>query len=782
MLFPKNIYNKLGFDQVIDFAKNHCETELGKSIHTQVKYTNQSDILFLRLEQTKEALEILENAKLNVFLPLDFDLHEKTAHIEGFFYEIESIQEISDFLVSAKKVDDFFRNNLDEYPNLSSVFKDVGIDYTLIDQIDQILDPEGKIKPSATPKLRKIHNEIKKLESNIIKSSNNIFLKAKEKGLLANTKLGIKNGRVVLPVLSEFKRKVNGVLIDQSGTGKISYIEPMEIVGLNNDLSELQIKKRQEIITILKKISQQIVLNLREIKKARKNLAFYDFVRSKARLASDWKCVLPKFDSFTNVINSKHPLLKERLSDESKQLVPLDYSLDKDNRIIVISGPNAGGKSVALKTIGLLQLMLQNGFLVPCSDESTFQIFEHIFIDIGDDQSIESDLSTYSSHLKSAKHIVNFCDENTLVLMDEIGTGTDPMFGGPIAEAVLESIHAKNAYGIITTHFSNIKTKADQLTGIQNAAMLFDVDKLIPLYKLQVGQPGSSFSFEVASNIGLNKKLIKRAKALTDTKQYDLDELLSDVQLQQEKIKEKELELNIKLENAKKYEHEYRLLKEKLEGQKSEIIQQANIKASSIIKSANKEIEKTIRVIKESSADKKKTDKVRNSLKQKVTKLGDDIPDTISTEIKYKIGDQVQVKGSDISGEITEINKNKITIRFGALTTKTTIENIEKVDQGNAKKVKKYISESSYFNKQQSFKSEIDIRGMRTHEALSEVDSLIDTALIMGVSKLRILHGKGNGILRTEIRKHLKQNPTIVNMSYERVGLGGEGISIIELG
>lgn len=782
MLFPKNIYNKLGFDQVIDFAKNHCETELGKSIHTQVKYTNQSDILFLRLEQTKEALEILENAKLNVFLPLDFDLHEKTAHIEGFFYEIESIQEISDFLVSAKKVDDFFRNNLDEYPNLSSVFKDVGIDYTLIDQIDQILDPEGKIKPSATPKLRKIHNEIKKLESNILKSSNNIFLKAKEKGLLANTELGIKNGRVVLPVLSEFKRKVNGVLIDQSGTGKISYIEPMEIVGLNNDLSELQIKKRQEIITILKKISQQIVLNLREIKKARKNLAFYDFVRSKARLASDWKCVLPKFDSFTNVINSKHPLLKERLSDESKQLVPLDYSLDKDNRIIVISGPNAGGKSVALKTIGLLQLMLQNGFLVPCSDESTFQIFEHIFIDIGDDQSIESDLSTYSSHLKSAKHIVNFCDENTLVLMDEIGTGTDPMFGGPIAEAVLESIHAKNAYGIITTHFSNIKTKADQLKGIQNAAMLFDVDKLIPLYKLQVGQPGSSFSFEVASNIGLNKKLIKRAKALTDTKQYDLDELLSDVQLQQEKIKEKELELNTKLENAKKYEHEYRLLKEKLEGQKSEIIQQANIKASSIIKSANKEIEKTIRVIKESSADKKKTDKVRNSLKQKVTKLGDDIPDTISTEIKYKIGDQVQVKGSDISGEITEIKKNKITIRFGALTTKTTIESIEKVGQGNAKKVKKYISESSYFNKQQSFKSEIDIRGMRTHEALSEVDSLIDTALIMGVSKLRILHGKGNGILRTEIRKHLKQNPTIVNMSYERVGLGGEGISIIELG
>lgn len=780
MLFPKNIHKKLGFDQILEFAKNHCETELGKSIYQKIRFTHQSEILSLWLEQTKEAQEILEEAQLNVSLPLDFDLHEKTAHIQGFFYETESIQEISDFLKSSKKVDDFFKNNLEEYPKLSRVCKDIAIDYSLIDQIDQILDPDGSIKPSATPMLRKIYGQIKKLETSIFKSSNSIFLHAKEKGLLADTELGIKNGRVVLPVLSEYKRKVHGVLIDQSGTGKISYIEPIEIVSLNNDLSELQIKKRQEIIAILKKITTHIVSNLRDIKIARQNLAFYDFVRSKARLASDWECQLPKFDSHTYVINSKHPLLKERLKDENKQLVPLDYSLDKNNRIIVISGPNAGGKSVALKTVGLLQMMLQHGFLVPCTAESTFQLFEHIFIDIGDDQSIESDLSTYSSHLKSAKHIVNFCNNKTLILMDEIGTGTDPMFGGPIAEAVLESIHAKNAYGIITTHFSNIKAKADQLNGIQNAAMLFDVENLIPLYKLQVGKPGSSFSFEVASNIGLNKKIIKRAKALTDTKQYDLDELLSDVQSQQEKLKEKERELNKKLANAKDYEREYRLLKEQIENHKSQIIQQANTQASSIIKSANKEIEKTIRVIKESAADKKKTNKVRNSLSQKVSKLGKKHPE-YSSDTAYEIGDQVQVKGSDTAGEITEIKKNRITINFGGLTTKTSIENIEKVGEKNAKKVKKYISESSYLQKQKNFKSEIDVRGMRTHEALIEVDNLIDTALIMGVSKLRILHGKGNGILRTEIRKHLKLNPIIADMSYERVDLGGEGISIIEL-
>ena len=782
MLYPKNIHVKLSFDQVLEIAKDHCETDLGRSIYKKLKFTNKHEILSLWLSQTEELYDIVSEGKLNVLLPLDYDLHEKIAKIQGFFYEIESLQEIYDLLRSIKKVDDFFKNNIDEYPKISKIFKNISIDYSLINQIDKILDPDGNIKPSASPALRKIHSQVKKAENNIFKSSNDIFLKAKDKGLLADTELGIKNGRVVLPVLSEHKRKIHGVLIDQSGTGKVSYIEPIEIVSLNNDLSELLIKKRQEIVRILKNITQQIVINLSEIKKARQHLAFYDYVRSKARLASDWNCVKPNFNSFTQVVNSKHPLLQNRLNDENKLLIPLDYSLNKDNRIIVISGPNAGGKSVALKTVGLLQVMLQHGFLVPCSAESTFQLFENIFIDIGDDQSIESDLSTYSSHLKSAKHIVNFCDENTLVLMDEIGTGTDPMFGGPIAEAILESIHAKNAFGIITTHFSNIKAKADRLKGVKNAAMLFDIDNLIPMYKLEVGQPGSSFAFEVASNIGLNKKLIKRAKALTDTKQYDLDELLSDVQSQQERLKEKERELNEKLANAKVFEHEYRSLKDAIESQKTQIIQQANSEASIIIKSANKEIEKTIRVIKESAANKGKTDKVRKTLNRKVEKFENNQSTIKSSEINYKIGDQVQVIGSNTAGEIIEIKKKKITIKFGNLVTKTSIDNIEKVGNSTSKQVKKYISDSSYLQKQQNFKTEIDIRGMRTHEALNEVDNLIDTALIMGVSSLRILHGKGNGILKIEIRKHLKFNPSVVKMTYERVDFGGEGISIIELG
>ena len=405
-------------------------------------------------------------------------------------------------------------------------------------------------------------------------------------------------------------------------------------------------------------------------------------------------------------------------------------------------------------------------------------LFENIFIDIGDDQSIESDLSTYSSHLKAAKHIINFSSSDTMVLMDEIGTGTDPMFGGPMAEAVLEEIQKKGAYGIITTHFSNIKAKAEKLEGVINAAMLFDVENLVPLYKLQLGQPGSSFVYEVAANIGLNKKLIKRAKQLTNTKQYDLDALLAEVQTRNELVSQNQAELSQKLADAKSIEVEYRMLKESMDAQKKDIMAQATAQANDIIKSANKEIEKTIREIKEAGADKVKTLKVREKLQAQVSS---DIPVIEKVLSNLKVGDTVQLNNTESVGEIIEIKRDKAILQVGAMTTSTKLQNLTKVGAQHAKKVKKYISSSSYNEKQSSFKSEKDIRGMRTMDALNEIDTWIDNALILGVGSLRVLHGKGNGILRLELRRHLKGHPSIQKITYEHVDLGGEGISIIEL-
>jgi len=780
LLYPKNIKEKLGIDQVLEATISRCETEAGRQHIHKVRCSGDREQITLWLEQTEELVNILSKGELSISFNVDFDLQSKTAQIEGFFYEIETIQQIQDFLRGLHRITTFSQERREDYPRLYSLFENLDIDWTLIAAIDEVLDIDGEVKPSASKGLQKIITEIKRAERSIIKSSNSIFTNAKEQGLLADTELGIKNGRVVLPVLSEFKRRVSGVLIDQSGTGKISYIEPLELVGLNNELAELHIKKRQEIIQILRQLTSKIVLYLRNIERGMQKASVFDFVRAKARLALDWKCKLPKLDNETTVIRARHPLLEERLHNEKNEIVPLDYTFNEDQRLIVISGPNAGGKSVALKTIGILQFMLQSGYLVPCNAESSFRIFEHIFVDIGDNQSIESDLSTYSSHLKAAKHIINFCDESTLVLMDEIGTGTDPMFGGPMAEAILEEIHRKQAYGVITTHFSNIKTKADKLKGVSNAAMLFDIDKLVPLYKLQIGQPGSSFVYEVASNIGLNKKLIKRAKQLTNTKQYDLDALLSEVQSQQEKLAIEQREINKKAEEAAEITSAYRALKEELDNQKKEIIAQAKEEAQHLIQNANKDIEKTIRVIKETSANKEKTLKARKKLENKI-EISAPKEDKTAFVTTLKPGDQVQMLNTNTVGEILEIKRGKATIQVGGMTTKTDVKNLEIVGNKTAKKIKKYISNSSYADKQSSFKTEKDIRGMRTYDALQEIDTWIDNAIILGVSTLRVLHGKGSGILKAELRRHLKPHLAVKSIQYERVDLGGEGISIIEL-
>ncbi|MGB1038705.1 MAG: endonuclease MutS2 [Bacteroidia bacterium] len=778
MFYPKSISEKLGFDQVLDSAKSHCQTERGLSHFDRIKCSSNSEQVELWLNQTNEIKEILSKGELPLSIEIDFDLKEGVANIDGFFYEIEVVQQIYDLLLVLQKVRTYVDSHDEQYPYLFQLFSNIDIDFTLIDQIDKVIDIDGQVKPNSSKSLEKISREISKAERSIISNSNSLFNNAKEKGFLGDTELSIKNGRVVLPVLSEYKRRIKGVLIDQSGTGKISYIEPLELVGLNNELAELQIKRRQEIIAILKSLTSKIVIYLDDLKRGRQRLGVYDFIRSKARLALDWECILPKFGSSTHVFNAQHPLLKERLKNDNQDIVPLDYRLDEEQRLIVISGPNAGGKSVSLKTVGLLQYMLQCGFLVPCLDESTFRIFENIFVDIGDDQSIESDLSTYSSHLKSAKHIINFSNEDTLVLMDEIGTGTDPMFGGPMAEAILEEIHSKKARGVITTHFSNIKAKADKLKGMVNAAMLFDIDNLVPLYKLQIGQPGSSFVYEVASNIGLNKKVIRRAQKLTNTKQYDLDALLAEVQTRQENLEIEQAELARKTAQANHIEQEYKELKKTLDLQKKEILSEAKNNANKLINDANKEIEKTIRVIQESKADKAKTKKIRKRLEEK--KQTEPIVKT-ETSGTFKVGDRVQIIGSSTIGQIEEIKKNKVTLSVGSLTTTTNISKIERVGRKTERAVKKYISSKSYNEKQVSFRPEKDVRGMRSYDALSEIDAWLDSAIILGIGTLRILHGKGNGILKMEIRRHLKGHPAIEQISYERVDLGGEGISILTL-
>lgn len=785
MIYPKNSADKLGFSQVILWTEENCSSLLGKKLIPTIKFEVEPKKILHQLRLVDELKQILEKGLLNLQLNIDIDLKEKLGSKEGFYYTEEDLASFVSFFRNTEDTLDFFTKFSLEFPLLYKIFRNIEIPISLTQLVLKILDVDGQIKSNASKALLLISQKIELEKKRLTSRSQAIFENSKKLGYTADTELTIKDGRVVIPVLSEHKRKIPGILVDQSGSGRISYIEPSELVEINNVLAELLIDRRQEIIKILKEVTKQIVPYLKMLVMVQKKLAQFDIIRAKAIIAITFGGIIPEVNNEEVLLFAAiNPLLKHRLEEEKSKnvAVPLHIELNPNQRLIVISGPNAGGKSVAMKTLGLLQLMLQNGYLIPCNVGSKMKIFENIFSDIGDNQSIESDLSTYSSHLKSAKHILNFSDQSTLVLMDEIGTGTDPQLGGALAEAVLEEIHNKGAYGIVNTHFGNIKIRADKLKNAVNAAMLFDLENLMPLYQLAIGQAGSSFTFEVAQKIGLNKRVIKKARSYAQTKQFDYDKLLAEVQHKGE-VLEKELSKTKELqEQAEYWQQEYKTLKETLNSIKKELVEQAKSEANQIILDANAKIERTIREIKEHQADKEKTMQIRKELSKEVEKASSEKTKQIIEKKpthSFKLGDRVQLQGSNSIGEIIKIQEQKIEIAMGGIITRTKVENIQKVGAEIRNNVTKYVSHNKFDQLSQVFNSELDVRGLRTLEAIEALDKWMDDALMLGFRQIKIIHGIGNGILRNQLRAHLKKNSLIAQMSDAEKMDGGQGSTIL---
>lgn len=785
MIYPKNSADKLGFSQVILWTEENCSSLLGKKLIPTIKFEVEPKKILHQLRLVDELKQILEKGLLNLQLNIDIDLKEKLGSKEGFYYTEEDLASFVSFFRNTEDTLDFFTKFSLEFPLLYKIFRNIEIPISLTQLVLKILDVDGQIKSNASKALLLISQKIELEKKRLTSRSQAIFENSKKLGYTADTELTIKDGRVVIPVLSEHKRKIPGILVDQSGSGRISYIEPSELVEINNVLAELLIDRRQEIIKILKEVTKQIVPYLKMLVMVQKKLAQFDIIRAKAIIAITFGGIIPEVNNEEVLLFAAiNPLLKHRLEEEKSKnvAVPLHIELNPNQRLIVISGPNAGGKSVAMKTLGLLQLMLQNGYLIPCNVGSKMKIFENIFSDIGDNQSIESDLSTYSSHLKSAKHILNFSDQSTLVLMDEIGTGTDPQLGGALAEAVLEEIHNKGAYGIVTTHFGNIKIRADKLKNAVNAAMLFDLENLMPLYQLAIGQAGSSFTFEVAQKIGLNKRVIKKARSYAQTKQFDYDKLLAEVQHKGE-VLEKELSKTKELqEQAEYWQQEYKTLKETLNSIKKELVEQAKSEANQIILDANAKIERTIREIKEHQADKEKTMQIRKELSKEVEKASSEKTKQIIEKKpthSFKLGDRVQLQGSNSIGEIIKIQEQKIEIAMGGIITRTKVENIQKVGAEIRNNVTKYVSHNKFDQLSQVFNSELDVRGLRTLEAIEALDKWMDDALMLGFRQIKIIHGIGNGILRNQLRAHLKKNSLIAQLSDAEKMDGGQGSTIL---
>lgn len=827
MIYPLNFEQKIGFDLIRDILEKNCLCNLGIQKVKKIIFKSNYHALKDTLEETSEAKTLFQTEEefpQSNYIDLS-DCFNKIK-VEGAFITQEELHFLYKSLLTIQSIILFFKNKEDDYPHLTTKSGNAENHKDIIQSITKILDAHGNIKDNASAELQTVRTKIANKRASISKiMQSQLQIAIKEGWSEEGTTLSIREGRMVIAVSSSYKRKINGYLHDESATGKTAFIEPSEAFEANNEIQRLLSDEKREITKILLAFTNEIRPSLPSLHNSYAFLAEIDFLRAKALLAIDMDAGMPTLTNgqILHFEEAKHPLLIRSFRKQKKEVVPLRIVLNENQRIIVISGPNAGGKSVCIKTVGLLQYMLQCGLLIPVGTHSEAGIFENIFIDIGDEQSLENDLSTYSSHLTNMKNFVVHGTKKTLVLIDEFGTGTEPLLGGAIAESILEELNNLNVFGVINTHYTNLKHFASKHEGCLNGAMLFDSENLRPLYKLRIGSAGSSFAFEIAQNIGISQSILKRAEELIGKEHVDYDKNLKKLEKEKQFVFKKKQEIKIQHENLHNQLEKYKNELIKLHEQKQKIIEDAKNQAEKIMSETNKKIEQTIKEIKESNADKSITIKAREKLKEHKEQIenrqtNDDLIDKQIEKIKQRlarkkqkkaektenkphkkdliklteaidptlrIGDKVKIKGQDAKGEIIEIKGNSLILGFGLFQTKTSIDKIEKV--GNASKQAPKITISTNINnydihqKRLNFRSEIDVRGMRGDEALTQIQEFVEQAIMLNVGQLMILHGKGNGILRKLIREYLHSNKDVKNFSDAHVEMGGSGITIIEL-
>ncbi|MCA6073879.1 endonuclease MutS2 [Fulvivirga sedimenti] len=790
MLVPQDIESKLGFDRIREILRSGCQSVQGSEQVDAMAFHDDHKRVKSLLGQTDEFVRILESGES---FPLRniHDLRDalKRAKTPGAFLEPVEFLEILQSMEAVSGVIRFLKGKRESYPELYHLVQNIEDQGTLEKIIRHVISDEGHVKNNASPELQRIRKALDQERIQLRKNLDKIFREAVKNGMVPEkASITVRDGRMVIPVLAEYKRRIKGFIHDESATGQTVYLEPAAVLDSNNELRELEYAEKREVVKILIRLTDETRIHLPALASISNLLGEFDFIRSKARLARELECTFPSFTDGPefDVVDARHPLLFLNYRKSGRAVVPVSLGLNDQNRMIIISGPNAGGKSVSLKTVGLIQYMWQSGLLIPVDESSRIGLFKDIFLDIGDEQSIENDLSTYSSHLTLMKNFMENARRDSLVLIDEFGTGTDPQFGGAIAEGILDSLIGLGCRGIITTHYSNIKRYAEEHESVINGAMKYDVNELEPLYELQVGMPGSSFSFEVARKIGLPAGIISYARQLIGQKQVNVDELILKLEKQEQQIRSRDLALAEREKEAKELQEKYLALSSDLEKNKKEIIARAKEEASSLLKETNREIEKTIRHIKENKAEKKETKRMRErleTLKKKVNVPGD-IQDPSPVE-KVAPGDMVRLMGKDVVGEVLSIRGNNIEVQVGALKTLVKKNQLEKISKTEAKKSTRGLaairSNVDMNQKLAGFNHTLDIRGRRGDEALGLVDKFIDDAILFNANELRILHGKGDGILRTLIRNHLKSYPNVQSVRDEHVERGGSGITIAEL-
>ena len=842
MIYPSNFENKIQFSEIRSLLKGYCLCQLGKDKVDEMAFSGDVAVINTMLRQTREFRRLQEESD-DFPLQFFFDMREsvKRIRLEGTHLEENEIFDLRRSLETIAAIVRFLDRGSDEgvydYPTLHELTEGVLTFPEILRRIDQILDKYGKVKDSASPALADIRMQLHKAEGSVSRTLYNILRAAQSEGLVdKDVTPTVRDGRLVVPIAPGLKRKIKGIVHDESSTGKTVFVEPTEVVEANNRIRELEAEERREVVRILVDFTKLVRPYVNEIIYAYLLLAEIDFIRARAEFAALVGGIEPEVQAVPVIdwISSRHPLLWLALKKQDKPVVPLDITLTRDRHILIISGPNAGGKSVCLKTVGLLQYMLQCGLSVPMSERSTVGVFKNLMIDIGDEQSIENDLSTYSSHLLNMKNMMRQANDGTLLLIDEFGTGTEPQIGGAMAEAVLNQFVKKQAWGVITTHYQNLKHYADSHDGIANGAMLYDRHEMRPLFQLAIGQPGSSFAIEIARKTGIPEEVIKEASEMVGSDYIQSDKYLQDIvrdkrywenKRQNVHQREKELERTVA-----RYEKEIA----DLEQSRKDILRKAKEQAEELLKESNKKIENVIREIRESQAEKEETKRIReelNEFKAGVSeidaKANDDliakkirqIQERKERHKKHKdekaererqaaaklreaaskaakkegrnleVGDSVKIKGLSTVGKIESMDGKNATVIFGGMRTKMPASRLEYVDMAEAKKedvapvfnVSRETRET-IDNRKLNFHQDLDVRGMRGDEALNAVMYFIDDACLVGMSRVRILHGKGNGILRQLIRQYLATVPSVTSFRDEHVQFGGAGITVVDIG
>ena len=849
MIYPNTFENKIGFNEIRTLLRERCLSSLGKEEIDKIAFMDDMKAINTQLARVREFRKLQEEAE-DFPISYFFDVRQSVARLrlEGTHLEED---ELFDLRRSMGTICDIvaYLNRCDEdeasisqdgwkhepvypYPALHELADGVMTYPQILQRIDQILDKFGKIRDTASPELNNIRRELAKTEGSISRTLYSILRSAQSEGLIEkDVTPSMRDGRLVIPIVPTMKRKIKGIVHDESASGKTLFVEPTEVVEANNRVRELEAEERREIIRILNEIAKTIRPHVPQILASYKLLAQIDMIRAKTELAKLIGGIEPEVGKYPLIdwIEATHPLLRLSLEKQGKKVVPLEIMLTRNKRMLIISGPNAGGKSVCLKTVGLLQYMLQCGLSIPMSERSKAGIFQNILIDIGDEQSIEDDLSTYSSHLTNMKNMMKSANDRTLILIDEFGTGTEPQIGGAIAEAVLKQFCIKKAYGVITTHYQNLKHFADSHEGVVNGAMLYDRHQMQALFQLQIGQPGSSFAIEIARKIGLPEQVIHDASEIVGSDYIQSDKYLQDIvrdkrywESKRQTIHQREKQME---QTISKYESELT----DLEKSRKEVLAKAKERAEELFKESNKKIENVIREIREKQAEKEETKKLRDSLKDFKEGIADIDKQTEDDKIarkmaqilrrkdnknkrkkekeekatdatslqnstitqaqnsKFKEGDTVRIKGTTTVGTIESIQDKNVVVIFGGLRSTTAIKKIEHATPPKKEEPRPYMTvgkqtRETIDSKKLNFKQDLDVRGMRGEEALNAVMYFIDDATLVGMSRVRILHGTGTGILRQLIRQYLATVPAVTSYKDEHVQFGGAGITVVDLG